>query len=124
MDYIKGSELDAKLTRKARSEELEVFVERRVYDVIPRHQFSRGAKLIGDRWVDTSKGTDVEPRIRSRLVAQELNFGGDPSGEMFAPTPPLGATRYLFLCLVSRGTCGPRSYRAMLLDFKRAFLIR
>ena len=42
---------------------------------------------------------------------------------MFAPTPPLGATRYLLSCLASRGKQGPGLYRAMLLDvLKRAFL--
>ena len=77
---------------------------------------------MGVRWVVTNKGASAEPRIRSRLVCQDFNFGGDPTAEMFAPTPPLGATKYLLSALASRGRPGPGAYRAMLLDFKRAFL--
>ena len=122
VDDIKGSVLDAKLIREASTDEVKVFIERGVYEVVNKADFPRNAKVIGLRWVDTNKGSEQEPRIRSRLVAQEFNFGGDPSGEMFAPTPPLGATRYLLSCLASRGSQWPGMYRAMLLDFKRAFL--
>ena len=117
IDDLKGDVLDAKLTHAARKEEIDIFTERRVYDVIDRSRLPPGAKLVGVRWVDTNKGTDAAPRIRSRLVCQEFNFGGDPSGEMFAPTPPLGATRYLLSSVASRGRAGPGQYRAMLLDF-------
>ena len=48
--------------------------------------------------------------------------GSSPSGEMFAPTPLLGATRYLLSCLASRGKGGPGAHCAVLLNFKRAFL--
>ena len=122
VDDVKGDVLDEKLTRVARQEELQVFRDRRVYDVIDRASLPRNAKLVGVRWVDTNKGTTAEPRIRSRLVCREFNFGGDPTGEMFAPTPPLAATRYLLSRIASRGARGPGAYRTMLLDFKRAFL--
>ena len=122
IDDIKGSVLDRKLTQKVRGEEIEVFAERGVYDVIHKSKLPPNARIVGVRWVDTNKGSDDAPRIRSRLVAQDFNIWGDPTGEMFAPTPPLGATRYLLSCLASRGWNGPGMYRAMLLDFKRAFL--
>ena len=59
---------------------MEVFIEREVYEVVPKSKPPRNAKIIGVRWVDTNKGTEAEPRIRSRLVAQEFNSGGDPDG--------------------------------------------
>ena len=79
-------------------------------------------ELLARGFVETNKGTAAAPRVRSRLVAQEFNFGNDSSGDLFAPTPPLGATRYLLSGVASRSSSGPGSYRAMLLDFKRAFL--
>ena len=122
LDDVKGELLDPKLTREARLDEVKVFGERRVYDVVPRASMPPGRRTIGVRWVDTNKGSSTEPRIRSRLVCQEFAFGGDPGGDLFAPTPPLGATRLLLSALASRGRYGPGDHRAMLLDFKRAFL--
>ena len=90
VDDIKGAVLDSKLTQKARDEEMEVFIEREVYELVPKSKLPRNAKIIGARRVDTNKGTEAEPRIRSRLVAQEFNPGGDPDGDLFAPNPPLG----------------------------------
>ena len=81
-----------------------------------------GKRVIGVRWVETNKGTPQVPKVRSRLVCQEFAIGGDPDGELFAPTPPLGATRLLLSNLTSRGRHGPGNHRAMFLDFKRAFL--
>ena len=122
MDDLKGDELDPTLARKARAEEMEVFRERRVYDLVALASLPRGTRIVGTRWVETNKGTAEKPKVRSRLVCQEFNLTGDPSGELFAPTPPLGATRYLMSALASRGIRGTGSHRAMFLDFKRAFL--
>ena len=122
IDDLKGDVLDPGLARKARAEELEVFQERQVYDTVERSRVPRGAKVVGVRWVETNKGTASAPKVLSRLVCQEFNFGGDTSGDMFAPTPPLGATRFLLSGVASRSRSGPGVYRAMLLDFKRAFL--
>ena len=70
IDDLKGTEMDAKLTRAARKEELDEFRNRRVYDVVPRTSIRAGSKIVGVRWVDTDKGSPGAPRIRSRLVAQ------------------------------------------------------
>ena len=105
-----------------RAEELKIFEERKVYEVVPRSSMVRGAKLIGVRWVDTNKGTLEEPNIRSRLVCQELGYGSKTPDDMFAPTPPLLATRWLLSSVASQGGDGPGNERIMLLDFKRAFL--
>ena len=58
----------------------------------------------------------------SRLVAQEFATEADPMGELFAPTPPLAATRWIMSGVASRGRGGPGEERLMLLDFKKAFL--
>lgn len=54
----------------------------------------RGANIIGFRWVQTNKGTDADPKIRSRCVCQELGYGSQTIEEMFAPTPPLVAMNW------------------------------
>ena len=122
LDDIKGDRLDPKLARAARLEEVQVFQDRRVYTVVPRSSMPKGKRCIGTRWVETNKGTESAPKVRSRLVCQEFAFGGDPGGDLFAPTPPLGATRFLLSGLASRSRWGLTGHRAMLLDFKRAFL--
>ena len=43
------------------------------------------------RWVETNKGDDVNPNIRSRLVARQIRGPGQDA--VFAPTPPLEALR-------------------------------
>ena len=56
------------------------------------------------------------------MVAQEFANESDPTGELFAPTPPLAATRWLISGAASIGKHGPGDERLMLLDFKKAFL--
>ena len=70
IDDLKGAVLDSELTKNARAEEMEVFIKRRVYDVIPKSKLPKDAKVVGVHWVDTNKGSEAEPRIRSRSVAQ------------------------------------------------------
>ena len=43
------------------------------------------------RWVETNKGDDQCPNIRSRLVAREMRLPGEEA--VFAPTPPLETLR-------------------------------
>ena len=45
------------------------------------------------RWVETNKGDDQTPSIRSRLVAREIRTAGQDS--IFAPTPPLESLRMI-----------------------------
>ena len=52
-----------------------------------------GKRPIGTRWVDTNKGDKIKPKIRSRLVAQELKRDKQP--ELSAATPPVEYIRYL-----------------------------
>ena len=72
--------------------------------------------------METNKGTAEQPKVRSRLVAQEFARGKTPE-DMYAPTPSLIATRWLVSEAASQGMRGPGSVRMMALDFKRAFFI-
>ena len=92
-----------------------------MYEVVPRSSTGRGSKLIGIRWVETDKSVPGKPKVRSRLVCQEFARGHTPD-DMFAPTPPLVATRWLLSELASQGRQRPGDQRLMVLDFKRASL--
>ena len=50
-----------------------------------------GRAPVSVRWVDTNKGDDDSPEIRSRLVARQIRHAGEDP--MLAPTPPLEALR-------------------------------
>ena len=60
-DDIKETALDPVLAKKAWREEIEVFKERRVYEVVPRSSIGAGSKLIGVRWVETDKSQPGQP---------------------------------------------------------------
>ena len=70
MGDIEGLELQPELARKARREELEVFMERGVYEVVHRSSIGCWSKLIGIGWVEADKGVPGKPKVRSRLVCQ------------------------------------------------------
>ena len=122
LDDLMGDHLDPALVKIARAEEIQVFKEWKVYEPVPRSSMPPGKRVIGVRWVKTNKGTPQVPKVRSRLVCQEFAICEDPEGDLFAPTPPLGATRLLLSNLASRGRQGPGNHSAMFLDFKRAIL--
>ena len=71
------------------------FGTRKVYEYAWRHEAEAdpGAIIVKTKWVDHNKGTRTCPIIRSRLCAMEFN--NQELAEMFAPTPPLMATRWL-----------------------------
>ena len=50
-----------------------------------------GRSPISVRWVETNKGDDTNPNIRSRLVAREIRTAGQDA--IFAPTSPLESLR-------------------------------
>lgn len=77
-----------------------------------------GKKPIGTRWVDTNKVDATNPKVRSRLVAQEINRSKMP--ELFAATPPLEYIKYLIsLCASSQWSKNPT--RLMISDVKKAY---
>ena len=74
-DDISGKVLDTKAVISARMEEIEGIKTFKVYDKVPRNEaYERtGRKPIAVRWVDVNKGDDINPEIRCRLVAKEIN---------------------------------------------------
>ena len=119
VDDIRGGELPMELVRQGRLAEMNGFHDRRVYEIRPRTEaVAKGAKVVGVRWVDTMKGSVV----RSRLVCQDYNNDKAHTDEMFAPTPPLAASRWLCSCMASESSHGLGRLRLMALDFSKAFL--
>ena len=118
VDDNTGEMLDGKKVTAARADEMNTFKKMNVYEYVLRETVKRrNGKLIGVRWVDILKGSDV----RSRLVAQE--FASDcERDDIFAGTPPLAATKFVLSDVASSGRSGPGAKRVMILDIKRAFL--
>ena len=118
IDDIHGQELGKEFVKTARKGEIDGFSSRRVYVVRPRSECTaKGLKTVGVRWVDTIKGD----RVRSRLVCKDVNKG-KRSDEMFAPTPPLLASRWLVSLTASQGLTGAGNKRLLAIDFTKAFL--
>ena len=107
LDDVHGGALPLDLVREGRQAEMEGFSSRRVYTVRPRWEATaKGLKVVGVRWVDCMKGS----KVRSRLVCQDFNNdvkdGIGRSDDMFAPTPPLMASRWLVSCMSTQGASG------------------
>ena len=102
-DDNSGKQLDPKMVRQARAEEMAQFRSHQVYEKVPVQEATKyGSKLITTRWVDINKGDNENPKHRSRLVARELNKH-DEAGQ-FAATPPLKAMKVLFpMAITPRG---------------------
>jgi hypothetical protein len=94
-DSVSGTELNTKMVKAARLEELTEIRKRKIYDKVPLSECwsKTGKKPIKCRFVDVNKGDNETPNYRSRLVAQEFNDG---SPAHFAATPPLEAVKTLF----------------------------
>ena len=73
-DDVTGNELDAKLTLKARREEMEQFHKHGVYEKVKEEVCWAvpGKAPIGSRWIDINKGDEGNTYHRSRLVAQQI----------------------------------------------------
>ena len=120
---VSGEPLDTSLIRKAWQEEMRGFGEREEYHHVLRSvaQADPEGKFIGVRWVDVNKGTKEVPKVRSRLTGQEFAHG-ERRDDLYAPTPPPAAARFLLSTCASQGKRGPGDYRILLLDIKKAFL--
>jgi hypothetical protein len=84
---------------EARYEELQVIKQMGVWEVIKR---PRNERTIGTRWIDINKGDNLRPKLRSRIVAQELRRKPSHTGmpeshwaDFFAAMPPLSAMKAL-----------------------------
>ena len=85
------------LTEVARAEEIDFVDSIRLLDVCPS---PAGEKVIGTIWVDTNKGDEQSPVVRSRLVAQEVKRAGSLE-HYFAATPPLSSLKLLLSIAVT-----------------------
>ena len=119
-DDLSGEKLDTELTKAARAEEIEGIKKMKVYEKVPISMClsETGKRPIGKRWVDTNNGDKSKPKVRSRLVAQEINKFKQP--ELFAATPPVEYIRYLISCCASSQWTS-RPTRIMTQDVKTAY---
>ena len=95
-DDVKGGELSVQDVKKARKEEVEYMIKRKIWRVVPTAECWRktGRPPIGTRWVDTNKGSTDKPDVRCRLVARDFKVKTDKDREdLFAATPPVEAER-------------------------------
>ena len=92
-DDLTGQLSPPDLVRAARKKELEYFDGKEVWEKRPMAEARRvtGKPPITVRWVDVNKGDNMNPNVRSRLVARQIRQAGEDA--IFAPTPPLEALR-------------------------------
>ena len=95
VDDLTGLPLPPDLCRAARRKELEYFKSKGVWEMRTINEARRkmGRRPISVRWVETNKGDDEHPNIRSRLVACEIRTPGQDA--IYAPTPPLESLRMI-----------------------------
>ena len=123
-DEFTGLELDKALCIQARREELEFFVRKGVYNIVPQSEAwkNTGKPPISIRWTYTNKGDDASPEIRARLVAREIRQETS-DGSMYAATPPLEMVKWLISKAASNphliGT--PKELKLSFVDAKRAY---
>ena len=81
------------LVHAARTLELDYFNGKQVWEKRPIGEARRvaGKPPITVRRVDVNKGDNVNPNVRSRLVARQIRQAGEDA--IFALTPPLEALR-------------------------------
>ena len=74
MDDVRGGAIYLKLTRAAREEEMNYLIDKKKYKLAKVQECweKTGKAPTTIRWVDTNKGSEEEPVIRSRLVARDF----------------------------------------------------
>ena len=92
-------------------------VARRVAETDPEGMF------IAVRWVDVKKGTNDSPKVRSRLVAQEVAYR-ERRDDLHAPTQLLAVARFLLAACASRGRDGPCLYCVLRKHFIHGTIFR
>ena len=94
VDDVTGMTLPREQVAEARKDEMKGFAVKQVYELRFRAECAAAGLIpIGVRWVDVLK----KGKVRSRLVCQDFNphRGKVNDNEVFAPTPPLLASRWL-----------------------------
>ena len=78
-DSNTGAELDPKIFKAARMDELERMECRKIYVEVPIEEAQvAGKKVISLKWVDRNKGDAQRPNHRSRLVCREVKGVWEP----------------------------------------------
>jgi hypothetical protein len=95
-DETTWEELDPRCVAAAEAEEMKRFRDRQVYSYVDRVSAmkDREGKFVKTRWVRINKGSKLVPRVRCRLVAQELAHG-KKDDELYAGTPSLSTMKLL-----------------------------
>ena len=130
VDDLTGLPLDPDLCRAARRKELDYFESKHVWVLkkVSECRSRTGRPPITVRWVETNKGDDQCPNIRSRLVAREMRLPGEEA--VFAPTPPLETLRMVLSHAVTdfegeaKKVYDPKSehrQQVLLIDISRAY---
>ena len=81
----------------------------------PDHILTRSRRVL------CNKGDSVNPDVRARLVACELNTGGAAEPMFSASTPPLEAKRLFFARYVSEETRKGKPWRLSFVDIRKAY---
>ena len=89
-----------------------------MYDLVKQGvALKKGGTIIGVRWVDMQKGS----KVRSLLVCMDIRKG-KRTDDLFAPTPPLLASRWLVSMVAGQGKYGMKGKRLMCVNFTKASL--
>ena len=96
LDDVAGRVLDAALVHEARAEEVRAAERMGVLAKVLRSQCveQSGTLSEGICWDGTNTWDDDNPRVRCRLVAQELKRN-DSNFELFVATPPIAYVTYM-----------------------------
>ena len=108
------------LVKKARALEMEFVKERQIYEYRPVAECIKktGKPPVGTKWLDTNKGDDEQPLVRSRLVAME--FKRSWIAKWFAATPPMEAVRVLLVIAAAGCSEGQPPRKLLHIDVSRA----
>ena len=116
-DDVSGAQLDPKVVKLARQEEVDYIHKMNLYIKVPVKECHQktGKGPISVRWIDVNKGDTERPNYRSRLVAREINT--HKRDDLFAATPPFEALKLL----VSMAATNNKGEVIMINDVSRAF---
>ena len=118
-DDVRGGQLNTEEVRKARMEEVQYMKNKGLWEVVPRER-AEAKRVVSVKWVDTNKGTEENPVIRSRLVARDFRVADKDREDLFAATPPWELKKLLMSQAVNRQ--GGKMRKMLLIDVKKAHL--
>ena len=123
-DDVHGDELNMKLMRKERKEEIDYMKFRGIWEICDEDEAwqETGRGPVSTKWVGTNKGATEEPLVRCRLVARDFRKKGEKDREdLFAATPPLETIRILLSKAATR-IQNQKKKKLMFIDAKKAHI--